>query len=127
MSPGCCRLVAFVMATTPLVAAAQNGWSRFDLSTSGSCAELYLLPDLDRTVPAPVIVFLHGADDPNWFGGAGQRLINRLHALGVAVQLDLRSGYGHTTWPDESMMAGLEFLLAHPRPVAAPVPGAAAR
>lgn len=75
----------------------------------------------------PPVRLYYGADDPNWFSGSGQRLVDLLEGRGLMVQLDLRQGYGHNIWPDEAMLAGLEFLLEHPRPVAVRAPDVAPR
>lgn len=66
---------------------------------------------------APVRLY-YGSDDPNWTSGSGLQLASQLEALGVEVTLDLRTGWGHNTWPASVVEDGFDFLAAtfYPRP-----------
>jgi predicted esterase len=70
------------------------------------------------TVPPPPIRMYYGQDDPNYTGGSYQRLADQWQRLGVPWEADLRDGYGHGSWPQESIDDGLAFLAA-----AAPLAG----
>lgn len=52
----------------------------------------------------------YGTEDPNYTGGSYSTLIAQWDRLGVAHEEDIQPGYGHSTWPDSSMLAGFEFL-----------------
>jgi dienelactone hydrolase len=70
--------------------------------------------------PPPIRMY-YGSEDPNYTGGSYQRLVDQWQALGVPWEADLRQGYGHGSWPQESMDQGVAFLAG-----AAPLPGAGA-
>jgi predicted esterase len=68
---------------------------------------------LGHTAPARLY---YGTDDPNWTSGSGLQLAGRLADLGVEVTLDLRTGWGHNTWPTSVVEDGFDFLAASPYP-----------
>ncbi len=57
----------------------------------------------------------YGSNDPNYQHGAWLAYLAQCERLEAACELDVQAGYGHTTWPDSSMAAGLAFLVAQPR------------
>ncbi len=73
-------------------------------------APFFPIEDLaDRSYVAPIRMY-YGEDDPNYSGGAYARLVLQWLRLNVPVEVDVRPGYGHSTWPTESMEQGLSFL-----------------
>lgn len=72
-------------------------------------------PAGDPLYDPPVHLF-YGADDPNFSSQAAFTLIARIEAHGNEVELDVRSGFGHNSWPADAMVDGLRFLVEHPRP-----------
>ncbi len=65
----------------------------------------------DPAHKAPVRM-LYGSLDPNYTGGAADRLAAQWRMLGVAHELEVASGYDHGSWPPSSIAAGLRFLVA---------------
>jgi len=74
----------------------------------------------DPAYRAPIHMY-YGTEDPNYTGGSCDGLIAQWGRLGVRHEEDIRTGYGHSDWPDESMQAGFAFLAAQVYP-GAPVP-----
>ncbi len=66
----------------------------------------------------PPIHMYYGTLDPN-YSAARPQLEAQWSRLGVAWEEDVQPGFNHNTWPVGSMAAGLQFLVAHPRPDAA--------
>ena len=54
-------LLALGMARQGRASPAPSGWSFVSLPLSASHARMYVPPQLDRSIPAPLILFLHGA------------------------------------------------------------------
>ena len=69
--------------------------------------------------PAPIHMY-YGDMDPNYTGGSAAALAAQWDRLGVPNETDVQAGYAHSTWPASSIRAGLDFLLAHRHPGAAP-------
>lgn len=68
----------------------------------------------------PPIHMYYGADDPNYTGGSAAALEAQWTRLGATYETDVQVGFGHSTWPPSSVLAGLTFLLAHRAPGAPP-------
>jgi predicted esterase len=83
-------------------------------------APFYPVAEPAAGAPPPIRMY-YGSEDPNYSGGSYQRLVDQWRALGVPWEADLRQGYGHGSWPQESMDQGVAFLAA-----AAPLPGTGA-
>jgi predicted esterase len=66
----------------------------------------------------PPIHMYYGTTDPNYTGGAYAALKAQWDHLGVAWEEDVRSGFGHNTWPNAAMRDGFAFVVARRRPAA---------
>lgn len=75
----------------------------------------------------PPVHLYYGTEDPNFSSQAAFSLIARIEAHGNEVELDVRSGFGHNSWPDDAMVDGLRFLVEHPRPAPQRSPNTADR
>ncbi len=62
-----------------------------------------------RRYVAPIRLY-YGEDDPNYTSGSYALLMAQWLRLDVPVEIDIRSGHGHSSWPPESMEQGLRFL-----------------
>jgi hypothetical protein len=71
----------------------------------------------DPAYKAPIHMY-YGTTDPN-YTAARPQLEAQWSRLGVTWEEDVQPGFTHNTWPVGSMAAGLQFLVAHPRPDAA--------
>jgi pimeloyl-ACP methyl ester carboxylesterase len=63
----------------------------------------------------PPIRMYYGTADPN-YASSYPRLRAQWERLGVSWGEDVRPGYGHGSWPDESMAAGFLFMAGKSRP-----------
>ncbi|MEI8258320.1 MAG: hypothetical protein WCJ30_21800, partial [Deltaproteobacteria bacterium] len=81
----------------------------------------YAVTSLAEPTYRPPIHMYYGADDPNYTSGSAAANATMWTRFGIAWEQDLQTGYGHSTWPDGSMRAGFDFLLAHRYP-GAPTP-----
>lgn len=68
----------------------------------------------------PPIRMYYGKGDPNYTNGAYANLKAQWSRLGIPWEEDVVAGYGHSDWPDASMVDGFLFLAGKSRP--APVP-----
>lgn len=59
----------------------------------------------------PPIRMYYGTQDLNYTGGAYGFLKQQWERLGIAVEEEIRPGYGHNTWPDATMIDGFRFLV----------------
>jgi len=75
----------------------------------------------------PPVHLYYGGNDPNYSFQGAFTLIDRLEEHGNEVTLDVQLGYGHNSWPPESMLAGLRFVVEHPRPAPQTAAASAAR
>ncbi len=100
---------------------APAGWTPIDLPGSASYALLYVPPGLERSVPAPLVLFLHGA------GSSPQQwrseLADPADAAGVAVIAPRSKGLGWEVAGDadviaEALAAARERVLVDPRRIA---------
>jgi hypothetical protein len=89
--------------------------SRFSavFTLSAPFARVTAIADPHYTAP---IHMYYGTDDPNYWGGSYAALMEQWADLGVEVSTDIRPGYGHSVWPDDSMVAGFRFLVEHAYP-----------
>jgi pimeloyl-ACP methyl ester carboxylesterase len=84
---------------------------RFSGVFSMSAPYRTVLAVADPDYAAP-LRFYYGTEDPNYQGGSFAALGQQANRLGVPWEADVRSGYGHSTWPEESLVGGFAFLLA---------------
>jgi hypothetical protein len=63
----------------------------------------------------PPIRMYYSTGDPN-FISAYPLLKAQWAALGVAAQEDVQAGFSHNNWPEPSLVAGFQFLVAPRRP-----------
>ena len=59
---------------------------------------------------APIRMY-YGALDPNYTGGSAGRLVEQWQRLGVAHEVEVQPGLGHNSLPEDSMVAGFQFLV----------------
>lgn len=71
--------------------------------------QLLSLADADYTAP---IRMYYGTDDPNYQGGDAFALTSQWGRLGVPWETEVRTGFGHSSWPDSTLPDGFAFLLA---------------
>ncbi|HVT59163.1 MAG TPA: alpha/beta fold hydrolase [Thermoanaerobaculia bacterium] len=65
----------------------------------------------DPAYKAPIRMY-YGTTDPNYTGGAHDRLVQQWDALGITWQEDVEAGFGHNFWPPDSMANGFLFLVS---------------
>jgi hypothetical protein len=65
----------------------------------------------DPAYKAPIHMY-YGTTDPNYTGGAYAALQQQWNALGIAWESDVEAGFGHNTWPVDSMTRGFQFLVS---------------
>lgn len=70
----------------------------------------------DPAYKAPIRMY-YSDGDPN-YQTAYSRLVAQWSSLGVSHEEQVASGYLHCCWPEEALVAGFQFLVAHPTPVA---------
>ncbi len=58
----------------------------------------------------PPVRFYYGTEDPNWTGGGYSAYLQQMNRLGVEVENDIQGGFGHNTWPEDTILNGLTFL-----------------
>lgn len=63
----------------------------------------------------PPVRMYYGTADPN-YASSYPRLRAQWERLGVPWEEDIRPGYGHGDWPEDSMDAGFLFLVGKSRP-----------
>jgi len=83
-------------------------------------APYYAVSSVTEAGYAAPIHMYYGDTDPNYTGGSASGLEMQWGRLGVPYETDVQAGFGHGTWPPSSIRAGLDFLLAHRHPGAAP-------
>ncbi len=83
-------------------------------------APFYAVSSVTEAGYAAPIHMYYGDTDPNYTGGSASGLEMQWARLGVPHETDVQAGFGHGTWPPSSIRAGLDFLLAHRHPGAAP-------
>ena len=81
-------------------------------------ASFYTVSKLADAAYTPPIRMYYGTKDPNYTGAAYANLKAQWNRLGVPWEEDVQAGYGHTTWPDASMVNGFLFLAGESRPEA---------
>jgi len=57
----------------------------------------------------PPIRMIYGDEDP-FYRSEGGQLREQWSSLGIEWQLDVLPGFGHSTWPQEAILAGFRFL-----------------
>ena len=72
------------------------------------------VPHLAQSSYVPPIRMYYGEDDPN-FKSARDPLASQWDALEVPFEEEVRMGFGHSTWPQSTILAGFQFLLAQQR------------
>jgi predicted esterase len=77
----------------------------------------------DPAYKAPIRMY-YGTEDPN-YGSAYGALKGQWDRLGVRWEEDIRSGFGHNTWPTATMTDGFRFLVSQSYPEAGTGPGPA--
>jgi pimeloyl-ACP methyl ester carboxylesterase len=65
---------------------------------------------VDPDYTAPLRMY-YGTQDPNYQGGSYTALRQQFQRLGVAVEEEIRPGFGHNDWPDSTLRDGFQFLL----------------
>jgi hypothetical protein len=65
----------------------------------------------DPAYKAPIHMY-YGTTDPNYTGGAYSALQQQWNGLGISWESDIEAGFGHNTWPTDSMAKGFEFLVS---------------
>lgn len=74
-------------------------------------APFYPVPSVaDPAYKAPIHMY-YGTTDPNYIGGAEAALKQQWSGLGVSWEEDVEAGYGHSSWPPESMSKGFLFVV----------------
>lgn len=68
--------------------------------------------ELARDDYVPPIRMYYGASDPNYTDGAYDELRSQWAGLGIRFEEEIREGYGHNNWPQETMDRGFQFLVA---------------
>jgi hypothetical protein len=71
----------------------------------------------DPAYKAPIRMY-YSDGDPN-YQTAYPRLVAQWAGLGIAHEEQIAPGYLHCCWPDAALVAGFQFLVAHPTPGAA--------
>lgn len=69
----------------------------------------------------PPIRMYYGKTDPNYTNGAYMNLKAQWNRLGIPWEEDVQAGYGHSSWPDASLVDGFLFLVGKSRPAPAPL------
>lgn len=64
--------------------------------------------DPDHTPPARLY---YGTEGHNFQNGQFTALAEQLETLGVPLETEIRSGFGHSSWPDTTLPDGFRFLL----------------
>lgn len=64
--------------------------------------------DPDHTAPARLY---YGTEDANFQSGQFTALAEQLGTLGVALETEIRQGFGHSSWPETTLPDGFRFLL----------------
>jgi pimeloyl-ACP methyl ester carboxylesterase len=64
----------------------------------------------DPDYRAPLRLY-YGDQDPNYAGGSYQALRQQWQRLGLVVEEEVASGFGHSTWPTTTLLDGFSFLL----------------
>src|SRR5262249_28190309 len=64
----------------------------------------------DPAYRAPIRMY-YGTTDPNYTGGGEAALKAQWDRLRVPWEEDVRAGFGHNTWPVQSMIDGFLFLV----------------
>lgn len=83
----------------------------FTLAASG-----YPVPAVaDPAYKAPIRMY-YGTTDPNFTGTAYPFLKAQWNRLGIPWEEDVQAGFGHSSWPAESMLEGFRFLLRQTYP-----------
>lgn len=85
-------------------------------------APFYSVSSISDPMHTAPIRMYYGADDPNYTGGAAAMLEGQWTQLGISHETDVQPGYGHSTWPSSSILAGFEFLLSVEYPGGEPDP-----
>ena len=98
---------AYVLAYTTV--------SRYSAVFTLSAPFVHVSTVADPRYTAPIRMY-YGTDDPNYSGGSFAALLAQWARLGVEVETDIRPGYGHNVWPDDSMEDGFRFLVEHAYP-----------
>jgi predicted esterase len=70
---------------------------------------------------APIRMY-YGTTDPNYAGGGEAALKAQWDRLRIAWQEDIQAGFGHNTWPVQSMIDGFLFLVGKTYVPAPPPP-----
>jgi predicted esterase len=98
-------------------------------STRSPFVAVFSLSSPYRTVVAladpvgpPPLRFYYGTGDPNYQQGYYGLLREMLERLGVEVSTEIRSGYGHNSWPATTLHDGFRFLVEQPVPPCVPAP-----
>ena len=90
--------------------------SRYSAVFSMSAPYVEVEAVADPRYTAPIRMY-YDTEDLNYTGGSYLALLAQWSRLGVAVSTDIRPGYGHNWWPDETMEDGFRFLVGHAYPV----------
>ena len=64
--------------------------------------------DPDHTAPARLY---YGTEDANFQSGQFTALAEQLETLGIPLETEIRSGFGHSSWPETTLPDGFRFLL----------------
>jgi predicted esterase len=75
----------------------------------------------DPAYKAPIRMY-YGTTDPNYMGGGEAALKAQWDRLGITWEEDIQAGFGHNTWPLESMTDGFLFLVRKTYVAASPPP-----
>lgn len=78
-------------------------------------APFYAVSSLADSTYKPPIHMYYGSTDPN-YSGARPNLEAQWGKLGVSWEEDVQAGFGHNTWPVDSMANGFRFLVGKSRP-----------
>ncbi len=84
--------------------------SRFSGVFSLSAPYRIVLEVVDPAYTPPIRMY-YGTDDPNFQGGSFQALEDQWERLGIPQESEIRSGFGHNSWPDTTFPDGFAFLL----------------
>ncbi|MEM1246838.1 MAG: hypothetical protein AAGK22_10710 [Acidobacteriota bacterium] len=87
--------LTFLLTLTPLSASVDRGWSQVSLDQHGVFFDRFVPDDLDLSLPAPLIVFLHGSGSlPQNYRGTLESPAEDLDAVLVMPKSSSPLGWG---------------------------------